>query len=238
VTAAFVINGARASARALAALGVICWGIGGNLPALAAEAYSADAVKAEFLYRFAGYVEWPNDQPRDAPFTIAVTAADGVFAELQQLAPGRTIQNRPVEIRKISAAAELQSVQILYVPSYTQQSARALLNAAIGRPILVVTDEAGGLVRGSIVNFVEADRHVRFEISLTAADRSSLKINSGLLSVAAHVEGGRPRAEVSCWQSPLFGPTAGCARRTRVARLGAGDDLPAAAGARVGERGS
>jgi len=235
VTAVFANNAARVSGRTLAALGVICWGIAANLPALAADAYSADAVKAEFLYRFAGYVEWPGEQARDAPFTIAVTAADGVFAELQQLTPGRTIQDRAVEIRKISAAADLQNVQILYVPSFAQQSARALLNAAIGRPILVVTDEAGGLVRGSTVNFVETDRHVRFEISLTAAERSNLKINSGLLSVAAHVEGGRPRADVTCWQSPLFGPMAGCSRRTRLARLGIGG---LAAGAHVAERGS
>lgn len=238
MTASCAINATRASGRALAALGVICWGIAANLPALAAEAYSADAVKAEFLYRFAGYVEWPSDQPRDAPFTIAVTAADGVLAQLQQLTPGRTIQNRPVEIRKVSAAADLQNVQILYVPSYAQQSARALVNAAIGRPILVVTDEAGGLVRGSIVNFVETDRHVRFEISLTAADHSNLKINSGLLSVAAHVEGGRPRADLPCWQSPIFGAGAGCSRRTRLARLGAGAYLPVATGTHVAERGS
>ena len=113
-----------------------------------------------------------------------------------------------------------------------------LVNAAIGRPILVVTDEAGGLVRGSIVNFVETDRHVRFEISLTAADHSNLKINSGLLSVAAHVEGGRPRADLPCWQSPIFGAGAGCSRRTRLARLGAGAYLPVATGTHVAERGS
>jgi hypothetical protein len=219
VTAAFVINATRVSGRTLAALGLACWGLAAHVSAPAAEAYSADAVKAEFLYRFAGYVEWPADQPRDVPFTIAVAATDGVFSELQHLTPGRSIQNRPVEIRKVSTAADLEHVQILYVPGFAQQSARLLLSAAIGRPILVVTDEADGLVHGSIVNFVETERHVRFEISLTAAERSNLKINSGLLSVAAHVEGGRPRADVPCWQSPVFGPGASCLRRATLARI-------------------
>jgi hypothetical protein len=237
VTSAFAINATRVSGWAIATLGLVCC-LAASAPAPAAGAYSADSVKAEFLYRFAGYVEWPSDQPRDAPFTIAVTAADGVFAELQRLTPGRTIQNRPVEIRKVSTAAELQNVQILYVPSFAQQSARVLLSAAIGRPILVVTDEADGLVHGSIVNFVESERHVRFEISLTAAERSNLKINSGLLSVASHVEGGRPRADIPCWQSPVFGPAAACLRGATLARVKVRSYGPLAAAARNADRDS
>jgi hypothetical protein len=236
VTAAPAINSTRISARLLVMLGIL--GFAASLSAAAADAYSADAVKAEFLYRFAGYVEWPGDPPSGTPFTIGVTAMDGVFTELQRLTAGRTAQNRPVEVRRVSAAADLEKVQILYVPSKVTQSARLLLAAALGRPILVVTDEAGGLVRGSIVNFVEADRHIRFEISVTAAERSKLKINSGLLSVATHVEGGRPRADVPCWQAPVFGPAAPCSRRTSVARTEAGSDGSAVARGRGGERGS
>lgn len=204
--------------RAIALLGALWAALGGFGPAHAADAYSADAVKAEFLYRFAGYVEWPADLPDDAPFTIAVAAADGVFNELRQRTPGRTIQNHRVEIRKVLAKSDLEHVQILYVPTRAQSSSRELLAAAVGRPILVVTDEAGALEKGSIVNFLLVDRHVRFEISLTSAERSRLRINSGLLSVAAHVEGVRPRAE-ACWPALAFGLTPGCAQRAAFANL-------------------
>lgn len=217
VAAASGIAPKRASRWTIAFLGVVGVAVTVFVPARAAEAYSADAVKAEFLYRFAGYVEWPADPPADAPFTIAVASANGVFNELQHLMPGRTVQNRSVAIRKVSAVSDLDRVQILYVPSHAQGSVRALLAAAVGRPILIVSDEVGGLASGSIVNFVQADRHVRFEISLTAAERSKLKINSGLLSVAAHVEGVRPRADASCWQTYAFGLTPGCILRAVLA---------------------
>jgi len=52
-----------------------------------------------------------------------------------------------------------------------------------------VTDEDHGLDEGSTVNFMLVDHRLRFEISLTAATRSGLKISSELLSVAARVEG-------------------------------------------------
>ncbi len=84
-------------------------------------------------------------------------------------------------------------MHILYVgPDLTSRS-RSLRTAAIERPILIVTDDARGLDAGGIINFVEASRNVRFEISLIAADRARLKIDSALLSVAARVER-RPQA--------------------------------------------
>jgi hypothetical protein len=212
-----VFGSMRARYWAIALLGTILVRVATFDATQAAEGYSADAVKAEFLYRFAGYVEWPDELPGDAPFTIAVAADDGVVNELRQLLPGRTVQNRRVEIRQVSDAAGLEHVQILYVPSRAPQLARALLAAAAGRPILIVTDEAGGLTRGSIVNFVQLDRHVRFEISLTAAERSRLKINSGLLSVAAYVEGVRPRADTACWPTFTFGWKPACLGRPALA---------------------
>jgi hypothetical protein len=84
-----------------------------------------------------------------------------------------------------------------------------------------VSDQDGGLSSGSTVNFVEMDRHVRFEISLVAAERSGLKINSGLLSVAARVEGVRPHADTLCWQrSALRGSSACQNRAALMARAG------------------
>ena len=54
-----------------------------------------------------------------------------------------------------------------------------------------MTDNEHGLDGGGVINFIEVNRNLRFEISLNAADRSGLKINSALLSVAARVERGR-----------------------------------------------
>jgi hypothetical protein len=65
---------------------------------------------------------------------------------------------------------------------------RALIAAARKLSILTVTDEADGLATGSVINFVQVGRNIRFEVSLPAAARSKLRIDSGLLSVAARVE--------------------------------------------------
>jgi hypothetical protein len=168
--------------------------------AAAEPVYSPAAVKAAFLHRFASYVAWPGEPTSDDPFTIAVAGADEVAEQLESLLPGLTIQNRPARIRRVAAADDLAGVHILYV-GHSVQRARSLIVAAASKPILTVTDDDEGLTTGSVINFVKIGRNIRFEISLSAAERSRLRIDSGLLSVAARVHE-RPRAQL--WQQWYF----------------------------------
>ncbi|HEX5633635.1 MAG TPA: YfiR family protein, partial [Gemmatimonadales bacterium] len=63
--------------------------------AAAAAAHSQEApettVKAAFLYKFAGYVEWPDAAfgGPASPLVIGVIGSDEVAAELERLLPGR-----------------------------------------------------------------------------------------------------------------------------------------------------
>jgi hypothetical protein len=152
-----------------------------------AETFAVDAVKAAFLYRFASFVEWPADSPV-SPFVIAVAGDEEVAKQLEALAPRMQVNRRPVQLRRVARAADLDGVHILYVGPKALSRTRSLRSVAIERPILIVTDDDRGLDAGAVINFVEANRNVRFEISVIAADRARLKIDSALLSVAARVE--------------------------------------------------
>lgn len=153
-----------------------------------AQVFSASAVKAAFLHRFASYVEWPSDALRDGPFVIAVYGADEVATQLDELLPGLEVQGRPAQVRRVTSATELEGVHILYIGPASEARAGELRDAAIARPILLVTDGEDGLAGGAIINFLVMGNRVRFEVSLTAAERARLKIDSALLPVAARVE--------------------------------------------------
>ena len=128
---------------------------------------------------------------------IAVSGAEDVAVQLERLLPRMSVNGRRVVAPPRHARAELDGVHILYIGAKAFPRTRALRAAAIERPILIVTDDEHGLDAGGVINFIEVDRNVRFEISLIAADRSGLKINSALLSVAARVER-RPQGAVRC----------------------------------------
>lgn len=167
--------------------------------ALGAEVYSEDAVKAAFLYRFAGYVTWPAQTIRDArSFTIAVLAADSVAQELERILAGRRVDGVPARVRRIESVRELGDAQVLYIGAGSAEMLRDEIDRIAARPVLVVTDAPRGLDAGSTVNFLLVDRRVRFEVSIAAADRAGLKVSAELLSVAARVEGDHRRSDNSC----------------------------------------
>jgi hypothetical protein len=161
-------------------------------PSYAAQ-FSIEAVKAAYLFRFASYVQWPEAARDEGHFTIGVVGAEDVAVHLEHLLNGMSVQGRPAKVRRVKAAPDLAGVHILYVGDKVFRSSRPLRAIAIEKPILLVTDARDGLDGGGVINFIEVNRNLRFEISLDAAERSGLKIDSALLSVAARVDSRRPQ---------------------------------------------
>src|SRR5579871_2335424 len=89
----------RTQPQVTPALGLVCtllitWALscqGVQAQPSAAAAFPADAVKAVFLYRFAGYVQWPMSETQPDRFLLAVLGADDVAARLQRLLPDHPI---------------------------------------------------------------------------------------------------------------------------------------------------
>ncbi len=171
-------------------------------PAMSAPAYSEDAVKAAYLYRFTQYIEWPQAPAADVPFTIAVLDAPGVAAELRQILPNHRIKNSAAQVREITRVQDLGAAQMLYIGATQVERLRDDIAALGTRPVLVVTDAERGLAAGSVLNFVLLEHRVRFEVSLAAADHAHLRISSELLGVATRVE---TPAHQSAIAKPLIG---------------------------------
>ena len=165
--------------------------------------FSADAVKAAFLFRFASFVQWPADAPANGAFVIGVTEAGPVADQLDRLVSGMTVRGQAVEIRRVTKPAELDGVRILYVGPGSAVRTRTLRAQAAAMPVLLVTDRDDGFEGGGVINFIDAPRNVRFEISLIAADRAHLTIDSALLAVAARVER-RIQGRLPCHSCDLY----------------------------------
>jgi hypothetical protein len=146
-------------------------------------------VKAAFLYKFASYVEWPSQMFKapDSPIVIGVSGAEGVAAELEKAVAGRRVGDRPIAVQRlVPGAAPDGCCHILFVGSGTQQSGE-LLARARGQAVLTVTEAKGAPPKGSVINFLEADDRIRFDISREAAERNGLQLRSQLLAVARQV---------------------------------------------------
>lgn len=147
-------------------------------------------VKAAYLQKFPGFVDWPPDAfaSAGAPFVIGVAGAEAVLSELLAAArAGRRIQGRALEVHPVSPGALPHVLHLLYVGREAAGEAPALLADARATHALLVTDLPEGLQLGAALNFVESDGRVRFEAAPGAARRADLRLGSALLSVATRV---------------------------------------------------
>ena len=161
----------------------------GLIGPVAAQTVSEDSLKAAFVYRFTDYVDWPAPALQRAEFTIAVLDDPQVAQDLERICRGHPIKGHPTRVKLVHRPKEASDAQIVFLGTGDPDAHRRFIASLSGRPVLIVTDEDQGLDEGSTINFLLVDHRLRFEISLTMATRSGLKISSQLLSVAARVEG-------------------------------------------------
>ncbi|SFV14198.1 YfiR family protein [Pseudoduganella namucuonensis] len=175
---------------ALLLLTLSCLAVGADPPAAAPNVERG--VKAAFLYKFLGYVEYPQHEAGAAgPLVVGVLGADDIAAELTRITAGRAVNNRAVVVRALREGDPPAGLQMLFVGSEAARGGQ-VLRAAQQNGVLTVTETDNGLQQGSVINFRLVEDRVRFEVSLPAAEKSGLKLSSRLLSVAYHVQKGAP----------------------------------------------
>jgi len=168
------------------------------LPVLAAadsdDALAERRVKAAYLYRFASYVQWPDDAFAAAadPLVIGVWGHDEIAEDIAGLVAGRSVDGRRIEARRVRDGEALANLHILFVARARHSRVSQAIDQLPARGTLVVTEAAGALRQGSAINFVLVDGQVRFELAPDAAERRGLKLSSRLVAIA-QAQAGRPR---------------------------------------------
>lgn len=147
-------------------------------------------IKAAFLYKFGGYVEWPAQafERADSPIVIGVVGADALAEELMQVASGRTINGRSVMVHRLRRSDSLAGAHVVFVAQQESSRMADILASAKGQAVLTVTEaDDAPPPPGSMINFVVVDDKVRFDIALQTAEQNNLKISARLLAVARRV---------------------------------------------------
>ena len=147
-------------------------------------------VKDAYLYKFTSYAEWPSGAFADpgSPIIIGVMGDDTLADELEQVVVGRTVNGRPLAVRKFRRGeVSLDGVRMLFVGRADKSRLAEMLSTLKGRPILTVTDADDALTLGSMINFVVTGERLRFEVALATTEVSRIKISALMLAAAYRV---------------------------------------------------
>jgi len=169
-------------------------------------------VKAAFLYNFINFVDWPNEKVADSNDTVTIgIIGSNPFGEAFEAVKDKKIKGKKLVIKQFPGFEEyktkakdkakyreeyeaeyknvLKKCHIVFISSLEEKHLEEILNLVKNSDVLTVGESEAFLNSGGAINFVMEQKKVRFEINLTAANRTKLKIRSQLLRLAKRVVG-------------------------------------------------
>lgn len=138
-------------------------------------------VKASYLYNFARFVAWPSDVfGTDGKFQMCVVGAERFGPALNPLA-GERVEGREIVIRRLEQSVEARGTRchMLFMAAGTEAQ-----DVGAERGMLTIGEAPGFLARGGMINLVEVQGRIRFEINQPAAQKAGLAVSSRLLDLS------------------------------------------------------
>jgi len=153
-----------------------------------AEKDTTSILQANYLYNIAKLVEWKDPTMRSGNFIIGVIGGANLYQELIKQYSTRTIGKQPIEVRKLPRTAEVERCHMLFVGKSDVALLPEIYKRMNGKPTLVITEYAGALDDGSVVNFVKVDNLLKYELSMANAKEHGLVVGLTLKNLAHRVE--------------------------------------------------
>ena len=143
-------------------------------------------VKAAFLFNFAKFVEWPAQAFAEptSPMVIGILGENPFGDDLERTIRGKTINNRPFEIKAIKSLPEARRCHILFISTSEKTRLPEILESLGTATVLTVGEMERFVETGGMINLVKEADKIRFQINDVAAKNAGLKISSKLLSLA------------------------------------------------------
>jgi hypothetical protein len=145
------------------------------------------ALHANIIYRFTKYVEWP-DYEKSGNFIIGIVGDTPLFNELEQFIENKTVGSKKIVIKKMSSSADSYNCQILFISEDKSKSLKKIAEITSATSTLIVSESSGLASKGSCINFVIVNDHLKLEINKNNILQHNLNIANELLSLGVLVK--------------------------------------------------
>ena len=168
------------------ALGLLAVATLGAADVRADDTLDQARLKAAFVLNFMKFTAWPEQRTPDAR-TLTLCATDGhpLAGQLHEL-EGRDVRGLGVRLVHHSGN-DVAPCDVVVVTDADAPTLQALQHATAARPILTISDRAGFIDRGGMIEMKLVNGRTRFDINLAAARAAGLTLSSQLLQLADRV---------------------------------------------------
>jgi hypothetical protein len=169
--------------------------LGGQFYSISNSAFAEESVdleptiQASFILKFSEFIQWPeyySSLYSEEPLNICLHEEDK-FGDIFDYVNDHDILRRKILIRHSVPISELKSCHFAFLGSLDTDKIDNLINEVKSSPVLVVTNSEEISHSLVAINFRRVNNKVRFEINLSAFERSGIKVSSDLLNLAINV---------------------------------------------------
>jgi hypothetical protein len=165
--------------------------------------YKEYEVKAAFMFNFFKFVNWPKEKTsQDGNEIIVGIIGDDPFGPAIDIFKDKTIEDRKVVVKMFESMHKLKEISekdknerinelrrchLLFICQSEQKSLQDIIEAVSNHGVLTVGDSEQFIESGGVINFLMENNKIRFDINLSAADKTGLEMRSQLLRLARKV---------------------------------------------------
>jgi len=160
-------------------------GLAANTSAQDRGQYSEQDVKAAFIFNMIKFTDWPADYGGSSEKTLNVCVlGDDASAGLLRSIDGKIVRNKPISVRHIDSIPQTKNCMVLFIARSEQAKLKSVTSICMKANILTIGDTEGYSEKGVIINLYKRDSKIRFQINLSAMEKSGLKISANVLKLA------------------------------------------------------
>jgi YfiR/HmsC-like len=147
---------------------------------------SAARLEAAFIMNFVKFTEWST--PDDMSLVVCVIGDERVGAAVIDALRTMPDGSR-VLVRQLADQPSTPDCHVAFIGESQMRRARSIVDALRGRPILTVSDSAGFIQAGGMVELFVEDGRMRFAVNLDAVEQAHVRLSSHVLGLAKIVHG-------------------------------------------------
>jgi hypothetical protein len=145
------------------------------------------SIQANIIYHFTKYIDWPPSS-KNEEFVIGVMGDSPIFEELKDQIGHKLANGRKIIIKKYSSNSNLFNCHILFISEDESRNIRKIAKQTEQQSILLVSEEAGLAKKGSCINFIIVEEHLKLEINKKNIEQRNLEIATELLQLGTIVK--------------------------------------------------
>ncbi|MGP1722102.1 YfiR family protein [Shewanella frigidimarina] len=144
-------------------------------------------LKAAFTYNFAKFTQWPESR-LNTPSAWKICFFGNQYRDSFMGLANKKLVTQSITAIQLSETSQIEQCDVVFIDANSRDLTRRLFLAVDNKPILTVSDISGFAVQGGMIEIVEKDKRLFFNINIKVLEASGLDISSQVLKLALEVK--------------------------------------------------